>query len=83
MKIEIEVFWVMTPCRDEVGYQRFRTPCRLHIQCVVMMKMQAAWAPGTLVKNHISTRCHKVEDNDMDHTEQQINKYGIKKVINA
>jgi hypothetical protein len=25
------VFWVMTPCSDAVGYQRFGGSCRLHL----------------------------------------------------
>jgi len=24
---QVEVFWVVTPCSDEVGYQRFGEPC--------------------------------------------------------
>jgi hypothetical protein len=26
------VFWVMTPCSDVVGHQRFGGPCCLHLQ---------------------------------------------------
>jgi hypothetical protein len=26
MKIQVMVFWVMTPCNDVVGYQRFGEP---------------------------------------------------------
>jgi len=29
---QVEVFWVLTQCSVEVGYQRFRGPCRLHIE---------------------------------------------------
>jgi len=29
---QIEVFWVVTPCSDVVGYQRFRDPYCLHLQ---------------------------------------------------
>jgi hypothetical protein len=32
MKIQVAVFWVMTPCSDVVGYQRFGEPCCLHLQ---------------------------------------------------
>jgi len=32
MKIHIVVFWVVTPCRDEVGYQRFGGPYSLYLQ---------------------------------------------------
>jgi len=27
MKIQVEVFWVVTSCSVVVGYQRFRDPC--------------------------------------------------------
>jgi hypothetical protein len=30
-KIQVEVFWVVTPCSVVVGYQRFRVPCCLHL----------------------------------------------------
>jgi len=26
VKIQIKVFWVVTPCSDELSYQRFRGP---------------------------------------------------------
>jgi len=29
------VFWIVTPCRFVVGYQRFRGSCCLHIQVKV------------------------------------------------
>jgi hypothetical protein len=32
MKIQLEVFWVVTPCSVVLGKQRFRGPCRLHLQ---------------------------------------------------
>jgi hypothetical protein len=32
MMIQVVVFWVMTPCSDVVGYQRFGGPCCLHLQ---------------------------------------------------
>jgi hypothetical protein len=32
VKIQVEVFWVVTPCSVVVGRQRFETPCRLHLQ---------------------------------------------------
>jgi len=31
LKIQI-VFWVVTPCSDVVGYQRYGGPCCLHLQ---------------------------------------------------
>jgi len=27
--VKVPVFWVVTPCRDVVGYQHFRGPCCL------------------------------------------------------
>jgi len=30
MKIQVAFFWVMTPCSDVAGYQRFGGPCCLH-----------------------------------------------------
>jgi len=31
MKLQVEVFWVIAPCRVLVRYQRFRGPRCLHI----------------------------------------------------
>jgi len=31
MKIQVEVFWVVTSCSVRVGYQCFRGPCCLHL----------------------------------------------------
>jgi hypothetical protein len=32
VKIEVEVFWVVTPCSAVAGYQHFRGPCCLLLQ---------------------------------------------------
>jgi hypothetical protein len=32
MKIQIVIFWVVTPCSNMVGYQRFGGPCCFHLQ---------------------------------------------------
>jgi hypothetical protein len=32
VKIQVSVFWVMTPYSDVLGYHRFRGPCCLHLQ---------------------------------------------------
>jgi hypothetical protein len=32
VKIQVEFFWIMTPCSVAVGYQRFVTRCCLHLQ---------------------------------------------------
>jgi hypothetical protein len=34
-KIQIELFWVVTPCGNVIGYQRFGGPCCLHLHWVV------------------------------------------------
>jgi len=31
-QIQVVIFWVVTPCNDVVGYQRFGGPCCLHLQ---------------------------------------------------
>jgi hypothetical protein len=31
MKIQVEVFWVVRPCSDMVGYQCFGGPCCLYL----------------------------------------------------
>jgi hypothetical protein len=30
VKIQVAVFWIVTPCSDVVGYRRFGEPCCLH-----------------------------------------------------
>jgi len=30
--MEVDVFWVLTPCSVVLGYQRFGGPCCLHLQ---------------------------------------------------
>jgi len=32
VKIQVEVFWVVTSCSVVVGYQRFGEPCCLHLE---------------------------------------------------
>jgi len=39
MKIQVVVFWVMTPCSDVVGYESFGGPCSFHLQS----EMSGAW----------------------------------------
>jgi hypothetical protein len=37
--IQVEVFWVVTPCSVVVGYQHFGGPCYLHLQGEVTTPM--------------------------------------------
>jgi len=36
--IQVDVFWVVTPCIAVVGHQRFGAPCYLHLQGVTTQK---------------------------------------------
>jgi hypothetical protein len=45
VKIHAYVFWALTLCSVVIGYQRFRGPCRLHLQGG--MKMEEAWNCNT------------------------------------
>jgi hypothetical protein len=41
----VEVFWVVTPCSDVVGYQRFGGTCCLHLQGPKTRKPQLESSP--------------------------------------
>jgi hypothetical protein len=32
LAVKVYVIWIMMPCNDVTAYQRFRGPCRLHLQ---------------------------------------------------
>jgi hypothetical protein len=53
MRIEVMVFWVVTPCSDVVGYY-------------FNLKMEAARFSETLISYHISTWCLNPECHDLD-----------------
>jgi len=53
MKIQVEVFWVVT-LFSVVGYRRFGEPCQLRHQGV----MKAAWFSEKQVSCYIITRRH-------------------------
>jgi hypothetical protein len=61
VKIQVEVCWVVTPCRV-VGYQRFGPTYCLHLQSEV----GAVLNPETLIFYHNTTRRHKPEDLDLN-----------------
>jgi hypothetical protein len=35
VKIQVQVFWVVTSCNDVVGHQHFGRPCCLHLQFIL------------------------------------------------
>jgi hypothetical protein len=44
MKIQVEVLWVVKPCRFAIGYQRFEGPSCLHLH---PDKLEVAWSSNT------------------------------------
>jgi len=39
MKIQVAVFWIVTPRNDVTGYPRFEEPCCIYFT----LKMEEAW----------------------------------------
>jgi hypothetical protein len=39
VKIQVEVFWVMSPCSVMIGYQLLRGPCCLHVHQTKMFQI--------------------------------------------
>jgi hypothetical protein len=50
------VFWVMTPCNDVVGRQRFGGPCCFHLQGEV----SEAWIETQVMLFWVMTSCNDV-----------------------
>jgi hypothetical protein len=46
-KIQVEVFWIVMPCRVAVGYQHFGRPCCLHLQGEVFQGPLKHYYPTT------------------------------------
>jgi hypothetical protein len=65
VKIQAEVFWVVTPCSVVVGYQRFGGPYCLYLRSDV--RIEAAWTSETLVFYN-TTRRHYPEDLELRST---------------
>jgi hypothetical protein len=57
MNIQVQIFWVVTPCGFVVGYQRFVGPCCLHLH--------GEGFSETLVSYHNTTWRHNQEDLDL------------------
>jgi len=55
--IQIEVFWVVTPCVVVAGHQRFGGPCCPHRWGEVISER--------LISYHDTTRRHRSQDNDL------------------
>jgi hypothetical protein len=65
----VEIFWVMTPCGDVVGYRLFvlGEPCCLHLDGeVARVKMEAAWSSRTSVFYFNTTQRHNREDLNLE-----------------
>jgi hypothetical protein len=60
VKIPVVVFWVVTPCSDEAGYQSFRGLFCLYLHST--LKMEASRSSETLVSCHITIQSNNPKD---------------------
>jgi len=66
VKIQVEVFWVVTPCSVVTGYQCFGGSCYFHLHFT--LKMEAVKSSDTLVSHRNAICRHNPEDLDLHHT---------------
>jgi hypothetical protein len=59
---KMAVFWVVAPCSLVEVYHRFRGPCCLHYQALMM---EAAGTSETLVNFYQTTRRYNPEDSHL------------------
>jgi hypothetical protein len=58
VKIQVEVFWVVTPCNVAVGYQCFGGSCCFHLEGEV----EAVGSPEMFLSYHVTTYHDNPED---------------------
>jgi hypothetical protein len=69
VKIQVKVFWAVTPCDAAVGYQCFRGLCCPHLHFT--LKMDAAWS-SVMVVSYCNITCHhNPEDLDLKHHQME------------
>jgi len=80
MKIQADVFWVVTPCNAVVGYQHFGTPCYLHLRGAV--KVEGARLFEMLICYHTTARSHNVKTEVQRPSETSVSYHNTKRCHN-
>lgn len=72
VKVEIEIFWFVTPCSSVGGEQYFGGACCLHLRptsnplyltlLASILKMEVTHPSETLISTYKRTHCHNPED---------------------